>query len=64
MTAAFDELTKSLATATAGDPLANLTAATFWNPLVMLIVSMVIGAILGYISAQVANALGKKAAVV
>jgi hypothetical protein len=43
-------------------PLQNLTSPSFANPLVLLIVSMILGAIFGYISGQVANALGKKAA--
>lgn len=43
-------------------PLLNLTAASFANPLVTLIVSMVLGAIFGYVSGQVAKALTKKVA--
>jgi len=43
-------------------PLQNLTAPSFANPLVALIVSMVIGAIAGYVSAQIAGALTKKTA--
>jgi hypothetical protein len=50
--------------AAAGDagtgPLQNLVSASFENPLVLLIVSMVIGAVFGYVSGQVANALTKK----
>ncbi|MGF1609373.1 MAG: DUF1097 domain-containing protein [Kiloniellales bacterium] len=42
-------------------PLQSLTAASFQNPLVLLIVSMVIGALFGYVSGQVAEALTKKA---
>jgi hypothetical protein len=42
-------------------PLDNLTSASIDNPLIKLIISMVLGAILGYVSAQVANALAKKA---
>lgn len=44
-------------------PLFSLTSPSFGNPLVILIVSMVLGAVLGYISGQVANALTKKTAV-
>ncbi len=40
----------------------NLGAANFANPLVLLIVSLVIGALFGYVSGQLANALTKKAA--
>ncbi len=43
-------------------PLQSLTSPSFANPLVILIVSMVIGALAGYASAQVAGAIGKKAA--
>jgi len=42
-------------------PLQSLTAPSLANPLVVLIVSMVIGAIAGYISGLAAGALGKKA---
>jgi len=42
-------------------PLFSLTSPTFGNPLVILIVSMVLGAIFGLISAKVAGALTKKA---
>jgi len=38
-------------------PLQNLTSASFANPLILLIVSMVIGAVLGYLSGQLAKAL-------
>ena len=38
-------------------PLMNLTAVSFANPLILLIVSFVIGAILGYLSGQLAKAL-------
>jgi Protein of unknown function (DUF1097) len=38
-------------------PLQNLASANFANPLVLLIVSLVIGALLGYASAQLAKAL-------
>src|SRR6516162_5057920 len=36
-------------------PLQNLTSASFANPLILLIVSMVIGAVLGYLSGQLAK---------
>ena len=42
-------------------PLANLASASFQNPLVLLIVSMVIGAIFGFISAKLAGAMTKEA---
>ncbi len=42
-------------------PLQNLVSASFENPLVLLIASMVVGAVFGYISGQVANVLTKKA---
>ena len=42
-------------------PLQNLTAGSFANPLVLLIVSMVIGALFGYASGQLAEGLTKKA---
>jgi len=41
-------------------PLQNLVSASFANPLVLLIVSMVLGALFGYASGQAANALTKK----
>jgi hypothetical protein len=41
-------------------PLQNLTAGSFANPLVLLIVSMVIGALFGYASGQLADALTRK----
>ncbi len=41
-------------------PLQNLVSANFENPLVLLIVSMVIGATLGYLSGQLATKLTKK----
>jgi Protein of unknown function (DUF1097) len=44
-------------------PLFNLTAPSFANPLVILIVSMVIGALFGYVSGQLANAITRKSAV-
>jgi Protein of unknown function (DUF1097) len=42
-------------------PLFSLTAPNFANPLVLLIVSMVLGAIFGFVSGKVAGALTKKA---
>ncbi len=39
---------------------ANVTAGNFTNPLVAVIVSMVIGAVLGYISQKIALAMAKK----
>jgi hypothetical protein len=42
-------------------PLQNLTAASFANPLVLLIVSMAIGALFGYASGQLAEGLTRKA---
>jgi hypothetical protein len=41
-------------------PLQNLVSPSFANPLVLLIVSMVIGALFGYVSDQVAKAVIKK----
>jgi hypothetical protein len=41
-------------------PLQNLTSASFANPLILLIVSMVIGALFGYASNQLSAALAKK----
>jgi len=45
--------------APATGPLQNLLSPSFANPLVLLIVSMVIGALFGYASDQVAKALPK-----
>ena len=42
-------------------PLANLVSGSFQNPLVLLIVSMVIGAIFGFISGKLAGAMTKEA---
>ena len=42
-------------------PLFSLTSPSFANPLVILIVSMILGAIFGYVSGQLAGVLGKKA---
>ena len=42
-------------------PLANLASASFQNPLVLLIVSMVIGALFGFVSGKLAGALTKEA---
>jgi len=41
-------------------PLQNLTSVTFANPLVLLIVSLAVGALFGYASDQLADALTKK----
>jgi Protein of unknown function (DUF1097) len=41
-------------------PLQNLTAANFENPLNILIVSMVIGALAGYLSGQLAKMMTRK----
>jgi hypothetical protein len=43
-----------------GGPLENLTAASFANPLILLIVSLVVGALFGYASNQLTAALAKK----
>jgi hypothetical protein len=43
-------------------PLENLTSASFANPLVILIVSLVLGTIGGYLSGQLAKAITKKTA--
>jgi hypothetical protein len=48
--------------APATGPLQNLTSGSFANPLVLLIVSLVIGALFGYASNQLTGALAKKAA--
>jgi len=42
-------------------PLQNLTATHFENPLIILIVSMVSGALAGYLSAQLAKVMTRKA---
>jgi hypothetical protein len=41
-------------------PLQNLTTASFANPLILLIVSFVIGALLGYLSGQLSKALASR----
>jgi hypothetical protein len=46
--------------APATGPLQNLVSPSFANPLVLLIVSMAIGALFGYPSDQLAKALPKK----
>jgi tetrahydromethanopterin S-methyltransferase subunit C len=46
--------------APATGPLQNLVSPSFANPLVLLIVSMVIGALFGYASDQVAKVLPTK----
>lgn len=50
--------------APATGPLSNLAATNFANPLVLLIVSMVIGALFGYVSDQLAKMLTKATATV
>jgi hypothetical protein len=47
--------------APATGPLQNLGTASFANPLILLIVSLVLGSIFGYLSGQLAKALGKPA---
>ncbi len=42
-------------------PLQNLTAASFANPLVLVVVSLVIGALLGLVSNKLSGALTKQA---
>ena len=42
-------------------PLQNLTAASFANPLVLVVVSLVFGALLGFASNKLSGALTKKA---
>jgi hypothetical protein len=46
--------------APATGPLQNLTAASFANPLILLIVSLVVGALFGYASNQLTGVLAKK----
>ena len=46
--------------APATGPLQNLASPTFANPLVLLVVSMVLGALFGYASNRLAQALTKK----
>ena len=41
-------------------PLANLASPSFENPLVLLIVSMVVGALFGFVSGKLAGALTKE----
>ena len=41
-------------------PLQNLTSASFANPLVLLIVSLAVGALFGYASGQLADVLTRK----
>src|ERR1700691_6084179 len=47
-------------TAASPGPLQNLTAVSFANPLILLIVSLVLGALFGYASGQLAEALTRK----
>jgi Protein of unknown function (DUF1097) len=42
-------------------PLNNLTAASFGNPLILIVVSVVVGALFGYASGKLSGALTKKA---
>jgi len=46
-------------TADGAGPLASLTATSFANPLILLAVSYVVGAVLGMLSGKLAGALGK-----
>jgi hypothetical protein len=46
----------------AAGPLASLTSPSFANPLILLIVSFVLGAVFGLLSGKLAGALTKKAA--
>ncbi len=48
--------------ATGDGPLQSLMAASFANPLVLLVASLVIGAVFGYVSGSVAKALTSKTA--
>jgi hypothetical protein len=54
----------SVASTTAGvpgtGPLQNLATPSFANPLILLIVSLVLGALFGYVSGQLAKALTTK----
>jgi hypothetical protein len=65
-TVAYSLHQASAAAATADErgtgPLQNLTTAGLENPLVLLIISMVIGAAGGYLSGQLSKALTKKTA--
>ena len=65
-TVAYSLTKPSVAPAAQGEagtgPLQNLLAASFANPLILLIVSMVIGALLGYVSGQLATRLTKQPA--
>lgn len=49
--------------ALAGDKLGALTAGSFENPLFNVVVSMVIGALFGYVSEKIAGAIAKTSAV-
>lgn len=46
---------------TGSGPLANLASASFQNPLLLLILSMVVGALFGWASGKLAGALTKEA---
>jgi hypothetical protein len=47
-------------TAASPGPLQNLTAVSFANPLLLVIVSMILGALFGFASGQLAEALTRK----
>jgi len=49
-------------TAETGGPMTHLASASFANPLVIIVVSLVIGALFGYVSNQLAKSLGKHSA--
>ncbi len=65
-TVAYSLTKPSVAPATPGEagtgPLQNLLVVSFANPLILLIVSMVIGAVYGYVSGQIATRLTKQPA--
>lgn len=65
-TVAYSLTKPSVAPAAPGEagtgPLQNLLAVSFDNPLILLIVSMAIGAVFGYVSGQIATRLTKQPA--
>lgn len=65
-TVAYSLTKPSMAAVTPGEagtgPLQNLLAASFANPLILLIVSLAIGAGFGYVSGQIATRLTKQPA--
>ena len=65
-TVAYSLTKPSVAPADPGEagtgPLQNLLAVSFDNPLILLIVSMAIGALFGYVSGQIATRLTKQPA--